>query len=374
MILKRDTPLAMRRRSDKRIMHSRFPNGGESARRTHFRYFTAVTVASILAAVSFPADSGDAAAAVHRSVGRIAFAANGQLWLTNTTTSSVFGHQGFTGAETITSGFVDQDPAFSRDGRLLAFDRVLHSVVTVMVAAAPAGPPKAITPGVAPAFSPNGRQLVFSRDTGLWVTDPTGHNVRRLTTVAADRDPSWGSNGLIAFERRTRHGTWIYGVGPDGHHLTRLVWSTRPHVALRWPQWSPDGESLALSVCGFALGSLRWNHSLAIVPVSRCAGSAAWSPDGSSIAVDGGGLAPAPTASTAPGFRAARRQQDVSFCALDPRGRISWAALPRHRRVSQSATHCEFSYPQGYGTPYYVVCGHVRRGRRRVWVCARIDL
>lgn len=99
---------------------------------------------------------------------------------------------------------------------------------------------------VHPAWSPDGRTILFSARTSLaeraradvWSIRPAGGGLRRLIIDASD--PAWSPDGhTIAF---SRHGD-LYTTSSAGNHLRRL---THGHYAdSTAPDWSPSGTQIA---------------------------------------------------------------------------------------------------------------------------------
>ncbi|MDE3089872.1 MAG: PD40 domain-containing protein, partial [Chloroflexota bacterium] len=80
-----------------------------------------------------------------------------------------------------------------------------------------------------PAWSPDGRLIAFDTnrgdDEGIFVMDADGGNVHRLSNnPARDASPAWSSDGhWIAFQS-FRDGNWqIYVMGSDGENVRRLT-------------------------------------------------------------------------------------------------------------------------------------------------------
>ena len=108
-----------------------------------------------------------------------------------------------------------------------------------------------------PIWSPNGKQIVFTRFMGgerdgneeVYVMDADGSNQRNLTNHPRyDSFPDWSPDGsLIVFaSSRNRNPdknlfTNIFVMSPDGNNvkqITHLSWATAP-------RWSPDGKRIA---------------------------------------------------------------------------------------------------------------------------------
>jgi Tol biopolymer transport system component len=98
-----------------------------------------------------------------------------------------------------------------------------------------------------PSWSPDGKEIVFvtGRLAGanLWLMNADGSDQRPLTDIGKDTEPSWGSNGLIAFSRGKGDRHDIFVVMPDGSGLLNLTKNRSPDDLA--PSWSPDGKRLA---------------------------------------------------------------------------------------------------------------------------------
>jgi hypothetical protein len=108
------------------------------------------------------------------------------------------------------------------------------------------------TPGVDqhPAWSPDGRRIAFesSRDGNLelYVMAVDGSDQTRLTFgLLSDRDPSWSPDGReIAFVSGAPPQTDVFAISPDSGRTRRL---TTSRAADESPAWSPDGRLIAFS-------------------------------------------------------------------------------------------------------------------------------
>jgi Tol biopolymer transport system component len=110
-----------------------------------------------------------------------------------------------------------------------------------------------------PAWSPDGKTIAFDRTDppGLWLMDADGSNPRRLETTSRAcphaYQPDWSPDGeWIVFARTCRRSvegkvkslTEIWVVRPDGSDLRRLTNAARSRGANTAPAWSPDGRRI----------------------------------------------------------------------------------------------------------------------------------
>jgi TolB protein len=105
-----------------------------------------------------------------------------------------------------------------------------------------------------PAWSPDARRIAFTGyrsddNYDVYVMDRNGKNLRRLTkTSAFDANPSWSSNGRIAFTSAREGRSAIYSMKPDGSDLQRITRADAQGSSYD-PAWSPDGTQLAFVRC-----------------------------------------------------------------------------------------------------------------------------
>ena len=157
-----------------------------------------------------------------------------------------------TGQRTLTATFPEWDPAWSPDGRRLAFRGYYGTAegdYDLYVVDANGCHLTRLTHrmnGISPSWSPTGRQLAFAVG-GIDVINASGTGFRHLTADASryeDDTPAWSASNRIAFVR-TRMGTSlgeIYTMNADGSGVAPL---TRGGPGFGEPSWSPDGKSIA---------------------------------------------------------------------------------------------------------------------------------
>jgi TolB protein len=99
-----------------------------------------------------------------------------------------------------------------------------------------------------PDFSPDGTQIVFTRDTGsvidLWTIDADGGNPRKITaSTGFSVDPQWARDGksilFVSMDRAKTLGFWSVPTG--GGEVQPVLADEFQNIS---PAWSPDGGAI----------------------------------------------------------------------------------------------------------------------------------
>ena len=152
----------------------------------------------------------------------------------------------------------DESPLWSPDGRNLAFISNQDDNAEVYLMDAEGSLPTRITAKSADDsmgdWSPDGQWLAFVRggsaeERGLWLRNPDGVNLVHLTNEN-DYDPAWSPNGKhIVFVRETGGNADLFllsrlkdGTWQDEVEQTQLTQQTDDDIS---PAWSPDSDTIA---------------------------------------------------------------------------------------------------------------------------------
>lgn len=212
----------------------------------------------------------------------------------------------------LTDNSSDDSPSYSADGRLIAFsgnrDLGLTQGSHIYVMNADGSEVRALTSGLSydrdPAFSPDGRQVVFDRTLGagrphIFVVNIDGTGLRQLTDgPVADYEPTYAPSGKwIAFTSNRDHDVRtdrsdIFSMRPDGSRLRVLIDGPRNESEA---DISPDGRRIAFVSTrehgpNIFVASSSGRHVRALTHLKRdcfraaCYLSPAWAPDGKHIA------------------------------------------------------------------------------------------
>ena len=158
------------------------------------------------------------------------------------------------------TGGTNLSPAWSPDGRELAYSSSRSGDPEIWISDASGGGARRVTsfrgPDVSPVFNPKtGSQIAWiSGRTGLpqlYVMDVDGSGVQRMTDGGYATSPSWSPNGqFLAFAWNRK-----YGPGaPGGQDIYVMEIATKRWIQLThdigrcdFPSWSPDGRHIVFA-------------------------------------------------------------------------------------------------------------------------------
>jgi gamma-glutamyltranspeptidase len=139
--------------------------------------------------------------------------------------------------------------------------RLLSTAAVVLFGLTLAAQPASVRGVQDPAWSPDGRRLAFSYLDQIWTSTPDGRRGRALRdgSIAVERDPAWSPDGrTIAFAADAGKGFDIYTTSADGKSPLTI---TNDAADDRWPSWTRDGRLIFSRRDG-----LRWR--LFVVPAA----------------------------------------------------------------------------------------------------------
>jgi TolB protein len=187
----------------------------------------------------------------------------------------------------------DYMPAWSADGKSLAYTSYRLTKAALFILNPFEGKiteVQNVGTNYAPAFSPDGRWLVFCStieegNADIYLTTADGRrNPRKLTyTKSADTAPSWSPTSREIAFTSDRGGTpQIYIMDAEGSNVRRVSFGGTYHDA---PAWSPTGDMIAYvsrvdQIFDIYVLNLRSNQIVKLTESFARNESPCWSPDG----------------------------------------------------------------------------------------------
>jgi TolB protein len=166
------------------------------------------------------------------------------------------------------------NPAWSPDGRSIAYTSYRSGLPDILVSNIYAGTMDVLTKNAgnnfAPQFSPDGTRIVFmsTRDGNpeIYIMNRDGSDVRRLTNnPTADTSPTWSPTGTQIGFTSDRTGTpQVYMVGVDGSgtrrvsfetYADRATWSPAPYNEIAFS--AKTGPGFDIKILNIASGETR---------------------------------------------------------------------------------------------------------------------
>lgn len=198
---------------------------------------------------------------------------------------AVVGSGGGVGKKVTSNGSINVSPAWNPGGSLTVAAAMGGSDTNLYLVGLAGGILRRLTNtfgiDVNPAYAPDGSSMLFASERAgklhIFKADTSGGSVERLTFVGSQNDnPAWSPKGdKIAFQSLS--GGWaIFIMNPDGSNIQRLT----SEIGCESPTWAPNGRFIAAG-CGGKVHLMRedGNNLTAVGPGGSFQPS--WGPDNS---------------------------------------------------------------------------------------------
>jgi hypothetical protein len=189
---------------------------------------------------------------------------------------------------------IDNEPDWSHDGTLIAFERILSGgKPDIFVMKADGSGQTNLTNSAfydtGASWSPDGGNIAFASDRAggalqIWTMKSNGTGLLKLTsTPQLNGDPDWSPDGTrIAFESQRDGQSEIYVMNANGTGQTRLTFSGGND----FPKWSPDGSKISYHGANGIWVMNAYGASKTQLTTNSTDLHTAWSPNGDLIAFD----------------------------------------------------------------------------------------
>ena len=150
----------------------------------------------------------------------------------------------------------NQDPAWSPDGRRLAFTSSFRGSIVSVVSRKGGQPLQLAVQAGTPTWTPDGAQIFFGGRDGISSVRPNGAD--RMLIVPGATAPAFSPDGTkLAYLRANAYGTEsdVFVANADGTEEGRLTDSPEYESG---PTWSPDGRLIAFTRSKIGLDDRKW--------------------------------------------------------------------------------------------------------------------
>lgn len=167
----------------------------------------------------------------------------------------------------LTNGYYDSDPAWSPAGGTIAFIRS-GDVWTMNEQGGAQAQLTALGGCSEPAISPDGATLVFERSGAIWMQPIAGGAAHLLT---AGSRPAWSPNGRwIVFDSERSGNSDIWVIARGGGTAVQLTTDAQVDID---PTWSADGTTIAYAHANETCSEIRTlaaapDYTIAVSPSS----------------------------------------------------------------------------------------------------------